>query len=435
MKYLKIFTLNIALFAFLFGCEEQLMISPQTSIAPSELGQQEVPQMLNGILHSFQNAPGQASFIMFDMAGGNTETDWDEYQEISENRIDVNNDLVRQNWDGLFEGLYRTNLLLERLAELDDNASNSEAKGVAHYFRAYTYYNLVTRWGDVPIIKENTREKVARDSEQDVWAFIEEELQQAISLAPPASGTSSYYYVSREAAEALMARVALARENWSQGESLAEGLINSGMYSLEDDYSAIFEKENTNTETIFALRNMMGEGNTIGRLFVDYGWPTVGSDVLEAPQDLLDTYENDSLRYKETFIMFDDEPMCTKYLGGAQGGDHIIISRIAEMYLISAEAKARLMDIPGGLDRLNELRQQRGLDDLDISDMDQFMEAVLRERRTELVYEGFRFYDLVRTNRAIDEVPTITAEYQKLFPIPQRELNLNENLQPQNMGY
>ena len=93
------------------------------------------------------------------------------------------------------------------------------------------------------------------------------------------------------------------------------------------------------------------------------------------------------------------------------------------MYLISAECQG----YPKGLDRLNELRSFRGLDAVNPSDQESFIDAVLHERRLELFGEGFRWYDLVRTGR-YTSVIGVDDKYSVL-PIPARELSLNSNLQ------
>ena len=118
-----------------------------------------------------------------------------------------------------------------------------------------------------------------------------------------------------------------------------------------------------------------------------------------------------------------------KYPSGQTGSDPVVISRLAEMYLISAEAQG----LNGGLDRLNELREKRGLDRVSPGNEADFLDAVLQERRLEFLAEGFRWYDLVRTGKATQTLGT--KDYQCLMPRPSRELLYNPNLKPNNPGY
>ncbi|UVR75792.1 RagB/SusD family nutrient uptake outer membrane protein [Bacteroides xylanisolvens] len=104
------------------------------------------------------------------------------------------------------------------------------------------------------------------------------------------------------------------------------------------------------------------------------------------------------------------------------------MSRLAEMYLISAEAQG----LSKGLGRLNDLRKERGLDAVNPKDEDEFIEYILDERRKELLAEGFRYYDLIRTNKA--KTMLGLKDYQLVLPIPGKEMISNPNLEP-NPGY
>ena len=128
-------------------------------------------------------------------------------------------------------------------------------------------------------------------------------------------------------------------------------------------------------------------------------------------------------RKEVSVAMQGSNPVMNKYCGGDAGRDPIYIVRLAEMYLISAEC---LGLEGGGLERLNELRRFRGLEDVTPSDEEAFLDAVLQERRLELFGEGFRWYDLVRTGR-YTSVIGVDDKYSVL-PIPARELSLNGNL-------
>ncbi|MNY37944.1 SusD family protein [compost metagenome] len=117
-----------------------------------------------------------------------------------------------------------------------------------------------------------------------------------------------------------------------------------------------------------------------------------------------------------------------KYPSGQTGRDPVIVSRIAEMYLISAEAQGRI----NGIGRLNELRQTRGLSAVSVSSDEDYLTAILSERRLEFLGENLRYYDLVRTGKAISTLNILN--YQTVLPIPGRELQNNTNLTP-NPGY
>ncbi len=208
---------------------------------------------------------------------------------------------------------------------------------------------------------------------------------------------------------------------------LAEEVIGSGHFSLSQDYRGIFHG-GSNTETIFAFANIRGEGVPPGGLFTPTNYPRGGSYFWVPTQEAMDMFSGDR-RASAVFTFFGNLPMANKHPGGLQGGDPIQVSRIAELYLISAEAQG-----PAGISRLNELRSIRGLPAINISDEDEYLYAILDERNKELIWENFRFYDLVRTGKALEVLEHFDSEHLLRLPIPLREMNLNPNL-VQNPGY
>lgn len=431
MTYTKINILIIVIgFTLIIGgCSDVLDVSPRTSISPDDLGQEEVEQLLNGVYHQFQNGPGRENVIVFDLLGGNlNSSNVGARSEYIENDVDPADGDNRRMWYGYYRGLHRANVLIKTLDRLEETNRNQEILGIAHFFRGYAYYQLVTRFGGVPILREPTRDHVARDSEQEVWSFIQEELEMAIDLAPDFTSNRDYYYVTSEAAKALLARTALASNDMDRAAQLAEEVIESGNFRLEQNFADIF-RDPSNSETIFAFENSSEEGITFGGLFTTVDYPTGGSWFYIPREEMYDLYSEEDLRKEVAVDSVSNLPMVNKYQGGLQGGDPIIVTRIAEMYLISAEAQG--LD---GIGRLNDLREGRNLSSLDINNEEEYAEAVAEERRKELAYEGFRWYDLIRTGRAVDELVNVETENQLRLPIPVSELDLNPLLE-QNPGY
>lgn len=420
----------LAVPVLLGGCSDLLDVAPRTAVTPEDLGQDEVEQLLNGLYIQFQNGPGRNNVLLFDMMGGELrrQREPEGHGTFIDNDFDPSLAELERIWDGYYRGVYRTNVLIETLSGLDATPRNQQILGMAHFFRAYAYYGLVTRWGGVPILRENTQDLVARDSEEDVWAFIEEELGNAIDLSPTYESGPDYFYVTSEAAQALLARTLVAQGKMEQAAQVAEQVIESSHFDLEADFEAIFR--GSNSETIFAFENRPGEENTFSALLTTNTWPTGGSYFFLPTEEVLTTlFSADDRRTTTVFTYDDDQPMANKYVSGLQGGDPLPVARIAEMYLISAEAQGLQ-----GLGRLNELRRSRGLAPLSISNEHDYQQAVFEERRKELIYEGFRFFDLVRTDRAIDVLFNVTSETQFKLPIPQQEIDLNPSL-VQNPGY
>jgi hypothetical protein len=273
------------------------------------------------------------------------------------------------------------------------------------------------------LLKENTTDKVKRDPQAEVWAFIESELKQAVGQLP---SFSDYHYVSREAAKALLARTMLAEGKMQTAASLAEEIIGSGTFQL-DDFSKIFRGAD-NSEEIFAFSNLTAESSiAISTLFYTYAHPVKGSYVYAPSPEVMSLYDDADKRKAISIDTYEGNNVINKYPSGQSGTDPIIVTRLAEMYLISAEAQGIK-----GLDRLNELRAARGLAAVHPAGDAEYLRDVYLERRCELLAEGFRWYDLVRTGRAKQELGITDAQLK--LPLPAKELVVNKLL-TQNAGY
>jgi hypothetical protein len=361
---------------------------------------------------------------MFDMLGGVLTTGTGNAKDLINSTLSPLNSYIVSSWNGYFNALYQVNNMLTISDRFPYSETGQLARGEAYYFRAYIYYCLVTRWGGVPILRQNTLEKVSRNSENEVWAFIEEDIENALSIL---GSTSTFYLVSADAALALKARVKLSQGKMQEAADIAEGLITSGGYKL-DNFEKIFRKT-MNSEIIFAFENLTEESSiNISDLFYTYGHPNKGQGTYKPTPEVIALFVDQDNRKSISLVNVAGTECINKYPSGQTGTDPLIISRIAEMYLISAEAKGRT----AGVSRLNDLRKFRGLGEIYPSTDDAYLTAILEERKRELMGENFMYYDLVRTGRAKVELGLL--DYQMVLPIPGKELQLNPNLEP-NPGY
>lgn len=409
------------------ACSGYLDQYPHAAISPDAVTEKDIPAMRNGMYSSVQNTPGVYSYMIFDILGGDlTQTSYNPIDVINTTLSPLSSTITNQ-WYGYYDALYQVNNMISAAERFPNAAESATALGEAHYFRAYIYLNLVTRWGAVPILRQNTMEKVARDPVEDVWKFIDEELELAGSLL---GDSESYYYVSADAVKALTARVRLYEGRNSEAAALAEELITSGAYSL-DDFSTIFDiSRPTNSETIFAFINLNTAESSINisDLCHTYGYVNKGQGRYLVTDAAVNMFPAGDQRTAVSILDVDGVKCMHKYPSGQAGRDPFIVSRIGEMYLISAEAQG----YPAGVGRLNDLRSFRGLGSISVSNAGQFLDAVLDERRRELMGENHIWYDFVRTGTAIERLGI--QDYQQLFPIPGKELQLNELLEP-NPGY
>ncbi|MEN7551920.1 RagB/SusD family nutrient uptake outer membrane protein [Rapidithrix thailandica] len=430
-KYFTFFFLICA--PWMFSCESQLDLYPRSAVSSSaDLTENDIESLLIGVYNSVQNKPGRESYITFDLIGGDlinaSAVGGGGTNAFISNILRPEYGIIKNSWIGYFKALYQVNTLITALPSMPESARKNQILGTAHYFRAYLYYQLVTRWGAVPILKENTQETLPRDSEESVWAFIEEELSLAIELAPSFGSDlkGDFYFVSSEAASALMARAKLSQGKKDEAATYAESVITSSLFQL-DDFGKIFRKQQ-NSEVIFAFENLTMESSiNLSTLFYTYAHPLNGSYVYKPNTGAMNMYSSGDLRTSISIDTYEGLDVVNKYPSGQSGTDPLVITRLAELYLISAEGQGL-----SGIDRLNELRNARGLGSVSASSEQQYLDLILEERRRELFAEGFRWYDLVRTGKAQEEIGL--ADRELLLPIPETELLLNEKLE-QNPGY
>ena len=420
---------RVLLFAFAIICAVgcNLDMEPHSAVSPGSVGTQDIKALRSGMYIKVQENPGEYGYIMFDLFGGNLTT------KASKNAIDLINSLstamsseILSQWQGYYKALMQVNNVYTIAQEMEPGTMRNKVLGECHYFRAYLHLCLVTRFGDVPLMKKNTDDKVSRTPAAEVWQFIYEELGEAIDLlGTPDEG---YHYLSADAAKALKARVCLYMGKKAEAVELAEGLIADARYNL-DSFEKIFRGAN-NKEVIFSFSCLNTDQSkiAISSMFYSYNHPNSGSYSYAPAADVMTMYEDTDLRKEISITTLDNLNFINKYPSGQKGTDPVVISRLAEMYLISAEAQG----VEKGLGRLNELRQARGLNKVLPGTEAEFVEAILTERRKEFLCEGHRWYDLVRTGKAVEKLGI--ESYQTLMPIPAAERQANKNLS-QNNGY
>ena len=409
------------------GCGSLLDLDPHSGVSPGSVDTKDIESLRSGMYYNVQENPGTLSYIMFDLMGGNLTT------KSSTNALDLINSLttamsseVADQWQGYYKAMMQVNNVYSIAQGLEEGEQKNRVLGECHYFRAYLHLCLVTRFGDVPLMQENTDDLVSRTPKDEVWKFIYDELGYAMDLL--GSPDEGYYYLSSDAAKALRARVALYIGEKEEAARLAESLINDARYGL-DSYDRIFRGAQ-NTEIIFAFSCLTSDQSkiTLSSYFYSYNHPNSGSYVYAPAGDVMTMYTDGDNRKDISITTLDNLDFINKYPSGQTGTDPVIISRLGEMYLISAEAQG----LEDGIGRLNELRSFRGLDPVYPATESKYLDAILEERRKELLCEGHRWYDLVRTGKAVETLGI--QQYQTLLPIPAEERMVNENLS-QNPGY
>jgi hypothetical protein len=366
-------------------------------------------------------------------------------REVSLRNISPANGSILGAWQALYNGINRTNNLLDaipRVAALT-SAQRDQYRGEALFIRALHYSILARYHGGVPIVTEPSRgvgpqSLVSRATLPEVYTFIEADLEEAATLLPAGRVTGK---ATQEAANALLARVYLEDGKYASARDKATLLINDPTYSLMPTYTATvngltrvsFFATKNSSESVFELQYSVNNSNS--QAFWFFTQALGGRWGFSPSLGLYNAFEAGDARRDASIGISGTSRFGNKYFRIANGDDNVIVLRLAEMYLIRAEANARLAAAPAVVRAdVDVVRARAGLAALPttITTETDLLNAILQESRVEFAMEGHRFFDLRRMGVAT-AVLGITPE-RLLFPIPQAERDVNPNL-TQNPGY
>ncbi|MEZ5198980.1 MAG: RagB/SusD family nutrient uptake outer membrane protein [Bacteroidales bacterium] len=441
MKYLSYILIVIIAIFTTMSCEKILDVQPTQSLSTDLAFQNknDVLRALTGCYDALQQG-GLYSLNMVvipDLVADNLDHTGtrQEYGQIDNNSILAENYLIEGVWNDSYDALNRINSLLDKLPEITDMTASEKdnVKGQLYFLRALLHFNLVNYFGAVPIKTTPTYGvdeslDVGRDNIETVFAQIITDLNNALGKIDG----QEHIFASDGAVKALLARVYLFSEKWEQAKNFANNVIASATYELDPDYNNLFSGGNSN-EIIFQIEFNTQDQNTLAYYF----FPTSeeGRNEFTPSKSMDDAYETSDTVRKNASLA--DQGHVHKYRDITTGTDNVNILRLAEMYLIRAEAEAKLNgDLQAIKEDINAIRNRAGLENTTAVSYGELMMAIEQERRVEFAFEGYRWFDLIRTGRAMDLLDNITSTNQLLFPIPLSEITANTNPgMYQNPGY
>ena len=416
--------------------------------------------------------------------GGNPGTG--ELMAIEANKQDGENKNVVRDWDWYQGQVSNCNNIIcniDRIKEADPTMTDKEYrewKSEAYCWRAWNLFQMSYIWGDIPLVNtippaitaENIEEVYdeyfpGRTPIADIYAQIISELEYACENAPDTDPANKHLF-TKAFAHGMLARIyaeATARD-WSKVAQHCAAVEGMG-YKLVDDYAQMWAYDEADavrntSESIFEITWSKSNGNWVWMMFHrnaynpddSYSW----IKWITPSRDLIAAYdaEGDTER-KNACIVYDEAIWSNYYPGDAYAFMHkvptnassIILMRLGESYLLHAEALAMTGDLAGATEYVNKVRTRAGIKTIAVpSSQEAMIDAILKERRLELAFEGFRFFDLLRhgferTKAIHDAMPQQDSYWQPRFPlteetvfmpIPQTALDNNPSL-VQNPGY
>jgi hypothetical protein len=378
-------------------------------------------------------------------------TDYNAIQ-FEQNMVGRENFYVYSLWKSLFKSIYAANAVLEGLntsSGLTDKVKD-QVKGEALFVRAFCNFYLTNLYGEVPLVTTTnyaTNAKVSRSSIETIYDKIVDDLLAAQELLH-VQYTSRDAYSGEERARpnkftatALLARVYLYRGNWQAAEALSTQIIdNTILYELTP-LADVFLMNSR--EAIWQLAPVISNFNTNEGYFFG-SQQRLQFNVLR--DDVISSFEALDNRKTEWTGTSGGINFPNKYKQGTSPASSVteysMVLRLAEQYLIRAEARVHQNKLTGANSAesdLNIIRNRAGLPNITAVNEAELLTAIEQERRMELFTEwGHRWFDLKRWDRADAVLGPNKLEWSEtdsLLPVPQQEINKNQNLLPQNAGY
>jgi len=363
-------------------------------------------------------------------------------------------------WDPSYQYIYQANAIIDGVNSSSGITPSAKKKliGEAKFFRAFLNFYLVNLFGDIPwinTINYRTSTLAARTRDSIVYDSIIVDLQYAQNALPGdySAGKGERIRANEYAATALLARTYLYMQQWANAETQATAVINSPLYSLDVDLNSVFLKNSTEAILQWQGNSNIPEANynaTLeGYLFIPldsntnpyYIIPDQYIAGFETGDNRLSSwvksyqYTGDGNTYN---IPYKYKVGPAQVAAGANVLEYYMVLRLAEQYLIRAEARARQNKLSDAISDLNVIRNRAGLANTTATSLDDVLAAIAQERRSELFAEwGNRWLDLKRTGQAntvLSPLKPLWQPSQQLYPIPESERLLDPNLS-QNTGY
>jgi len=469
---MKKILIPLVTFVFLQSCSSDLLNTfPEATKVTSQFyaDAPQIEQGINAVYGTLQYTGQyqQAMLVIGEIPSDNTfdevpANDSFTYGELDFFTIQPNNTLIASTWKDNYIGIQQANIILGRIDGIQDmpQATKNYRIGELKFLRALMYFNLVRVFGDVPLVtKETTNVNdyfgQGRTPASEIYTFIEKELKEAIPLLPPSQAQKGR--VTKGAALGILGKVLITENKHQEALSYLSQVEGLG-YSLLPDVTKIFDVTNkNNSEIIFDVQFASGvNGNTEGspafQLFSPSG-TVAGAKGHNLPtKEVYNLYTTDDKRKTAYIGLTGNGIPFTKKLVKPDskypindGSSNIVVLRFADVYLMMAESYAKANDFANANLYLNKIKTRAGIANVNLTSQQALIAEIDKERRLELVGEGHRWFDLVRTGKAVQVMTqhfAVTPGYSTatidqhnlLMPVPQGQINTDPAIK-QNPGY
>ena len=490
MKTLKIKYILLISLVFVFSCADDFIDVPSPEknsedFFNSEADYQEALvaayDMLQATAKNFQLGEIASDNTL---CGGESATDTPGFQEIDDMEHTPVNAQLRDIWTWMYTGVNRANYIME-FKDKTDFPSKESVLAQTRFLRAFYYFELVKWFGDVPLVVDKRIQfgnqfDLARTPASDIYELIEQDLIFAADNLPYTQSETGR--ITKGAAQALLGKAYLYQNKFPEAAEVLENLINNGPHDLLPSNIAPLMWENeyeNNIESVFEIQYSDVDGGSYDCFYCLEGNYAIGFNGVRGysgpvfdfgysfnvpTQEAVDAFEDGDIRLGYTILDIEqwiaDNPTASydetagyeqtgyfnrKYIarkGDANRPDAALTNpnntraiRHADVLLMAAEAlnRGNISDDRAKI-YLNQVRNRAMLSNVTTSGSN-LTNDIFKERRVELMGEGHRFFDLVRTDRAEQAIPGFVKGKHELFPIPFEEIELAGGTWAQNPGY
>lgn len=392
--------------------------------------------------------------------------------ELDQFKMASTNEIIRLMWLDTYRGILACNAVLDHIGGATmDQALRERFVGEAKFLRALMYFNLVRTFGDIPLVVSETKSvsegyAQSRRPASEVYTQIIADLTDAEQQLPVSYTGSDIGRATKGAARALLGKVYLTTGDFAKAKDKLKEVIDQGTYKLLDDYKALWAVANANhQESLFEVQFKKGGTGTGSNFYNNFAPRNSGTSVIKVgfpsgrnipTTDLIAAYEPGDVRKEASLALgytdavtgqFVADPYTLKFqdtpFAEGDADNNWPVLRYADVLLMYAEALNEVTGSPTAeaLDAINAVRKRAKLAPLAAGQSKAaFALAIEHERQVELAFEGHRWFDLVRTSRAVPVMNNhfkgqVVADFNKVFPIPQTQIDVNPQGITQNPGY
>lgn len=374
---------------------------------------------------------------------GTTSTDG--VLELYQNTHTDSNPAIYSYWAVAYQKIYTANAIMEGVEKSSSLpiADKNRIKGEALLVRSILFFYLEQIFGDLPLpitTDYTINASLSKTDSQQVLLKIESDLNESLNLVSDEYRNTERIFPNRKVAQLMLAKVYMIQNRWTEAEVMLKGILQSPLYQFESDVTKVFNK--SGSHIIWQLKPKNPGDAT--KEVIAYYFANAAPSTFSLSPDLVDVFSAADLRKQHWMAAVTVNGniwyRADKYKNRENNmTEYSVVFRLEEVYLLLAESLAQQGRITEALPYVNRTRQRAGL--LSISSpisKEMLLNEILLENRKEFFTEmGHRFFDLKRLNRLQILLPVkpYFKDFHQLWPVPQKELLLNPNLNPQNAGY